>query len=61
MKGLTYHQIREKIIDFDRDYDFIFIDTPGRIDLEQDIKQQESANHNFIATYNSVSYIFNVY
>lgn len=41
VKGLTYHQIREKIIDFDRDYDFIFIDTPGRIDLEQDIKQQE--------------------
>lgn len=41
VKGLTYSQIREKIVDFDRDYDFIFIDTPGRIDLEQDIKQQE--------------------
>lgn len=41
VKALTYNQIREKIVDFDRDYDFIFIDTPGRIDLEQDIKQQE--------------------
>jgi chromosome partitioning protein len=41
VKGLTYNQIREKIVDFDKEYDFIFIDTPGRIDLEQDIKQQE--------------------
>lgn len=41
VKALTYRQIREKIVDFDKDYDFIFIDTPGRIDLEQDIKQQE--------------------
>lgn len=41
VKALTYHQLREKIVDFDQDYDFIFIDTPGRIDLEQEIKQQE--------------------
>ena len=41
VKALTYSQIREKIVDFDKEYDFIFIDTPGRIDLEQDIKQQE--------------------
>ena len=41
VKALTYPQIRDKIVDFDKDYDFILIDTPGRIDLEQDIKQQE--------------------
>ena len=41
VKALTYNQIRDKIVDFDKEYDFIFIDTPGRIDLEQDIKQQE--------------------
>ncbi|NJN78845.1 MAG: ParA family protein [Saprospiraceae bacterium] len=41
VKALTYAQIRDKIVDFDRDYDFVFIDTPGRIDLEEDIKQQE--------------------
>lgn len=41
VKALTYNQIRDKIVDFDKDYDFIFIDTPGRIDLEQDVKQQE--------------------
>lgn len=41
VKALTYNQIRDKIVDFDRDYDFVFIDTPGRIDLEEDIKQQE--------------------
>lgn len=41
VKALTYNQIRDKIIDFDKEYDFVFIDTPGRIDLEQDIKQQE--------------------
>jgi chromosome partitioning protein len=41
IKALTYNQIRDKIVDFDRDYDFVFIDTPGRIDLEEDIKQQE--------------------
>ena len=41
VKALTYNQIRDKIVDFDKEYDFIFIDTPGRIDLEQEIKQQE--------------------
>lgn len=41
VKALTYAQIRDRIVDFDRDYDFVFIDTPGRIDLEEDIKQQE--------------------
>ena len=41
VKALTYNQIRDKIVDFDKEYDFVFIDTPGRIDLEQDIKQQE--------------------
>ena len=41
VKALTYAQIRDRIVDFDRDFDFVFIDTPGRIDLEVDIKQQE--------------------
>ncbi len=41
VKFLTYNQIRDKIVDFDEDYDFILIDTPGRIDMEEDIKQQE--------------------
>lgn len=41
VKALTYVQIRDRIVDFDKDYDFVFIDTPGRIDLEEDIKQQE--------------------
>lgn len=41
VKALTYTQIRDRIVDFDNDYDFVFIDTPGRIDLEEDIKQQE--------------------
>lgn len=41
VKSMTYKQIRDKIADYDEEYDFIFIDTPGRIDLEQDIKQQE--------------------
>jgi chromosome partitioning protein len=41
IKFLTYNQIRDKIVDFDEDYDFILIDTPGRIDMEEDIKQQE--------------------
>lgn len=41
VKFLTYNQIRDKIMDFDEDYDFILIDTPGRIDMEEDIKQQE--------------------
>jgi len=41
VKALTYVQIRDRIVNFDKDYDFVFIDTPGRIDLEEDIKQQE--------------------
>jgi cellulose biosynthesis protein BcsQ len=41
VKALTYAQIRDRIVNFDKDYDFVFIDTPGRIDLEEDIKQQE--------------------
>lgn len=41
VKALTYGQIRDNIVQLDKDYDFILIDTPGRIDLEQDIKQQE--------------------
>ena len=41
VKVMTYQQLRSKIADYDKEYDFIFIDTPGRIDLEQDIKKQE--------------------
>ena len=41
VKAMTYQQLRSKIADYDKEYDFIFIDTPGRIDLEQDIKKQE--------------------
>jgi chromosome partitioning protein len=41
VKPMTYSQIRQKITDFDKLYDFVLIDTPGRIDLEQDLKQQE--------------------
>lgn len=41
VKALTYNQIRDKILQLDEEYDFILIDTPGRIDLEQNIKQQQ--------------------
>lgn len=41
VRAMTYPQIKNGIVELDKMYDFIFIDTPGRIDTDIPTKDQE--------------------
>jgi cellulose biosynthesis protein BcsQ len=41
VRAMTYPQIKNAIVELDKMYDFIFIDTPGRIDTDVPTKDQE--------------------
>jgi chromosome partitioning protein len=41
IKGMTYQKIVESIKDIDQEYDYVFIDTPGKLDHNLPPEQQE--------------------